>query len=347
MLVEWPLWAIMPLETPRGPLTSIHVTDQKMFRDCRTKFRFKVVDRLATISSQVDALYIGVGCHHVLQEHYTAKMAGEPQIDVVQSFEGWVAAKTEEIKSKGGRPERPDEETTWLIHSILKGYVEYYEDAEGDWEILGVEQPISYKVPGTAITLKGTVDLIIKWRGRIWIVDHKFLKNLEANLKQRLELDDQMTSYLWLARNNGINAAGCVYNVIRKAVPREPEILQKGGLSKNKSIDTTPQVYMDAIEKHGLNPNDYTEILDFLATKPNTFFHRELVYRNKFELQAFEADLPHVVRDMTSTETRFYPNPGMNCGWCDFRALCKGAREGADIEYTKQHLYRVRDDLER
>lgn len=337
----------MPVQTRKGLLTEIHVTDRRIFKECRNKYRFQILDRLATKDSRVDALFIGVGGHHVLAEHYKALMEESKPIDMVDAFQQWLYNKAEEVNARQGRFEWPDGETLEMIHGILRGYQEHYADKDGDWKVLAVETNMKAKIPGTNVTLTGTVDLVVKWHGSIWIVDHKFLRSISDSLAPQLEMDDQMTAYLWLASQNGIQARGCIYNVIRKKLPTVPEILKSGALSKNKSIDTTQATYLKAIHDNGLNPEDYVDILDALGVKPNNFFHREPVARNRRELQFFQDDLTYEARDMTSKNTRYYPTPGMSCGWCQFRSLCKGEREGADVEYTVQHLYRIRDDDER
>jgi CRISPR/Cas system-associated exonuclease Cas4 (RecB family) len=270
-------------------------------------------------------------------------MGGVYTTNLVDAFENWVLERQALYKTST----RPDEKDTHMIHTILRGYQERYEETDRDWQILAVEVPIRYKVPGTNIWLLGTVDLIVKYKGYVWIVDHKFLKAIGANLAQQLEMDDQMTGYLWLAKQHGIDARGCIYNVIKKKAPTVPPLLKSGALSQRGDMDTTYDVYMQAIKDNGLNPDNYAKFLDTLVTKPLSFYHRETVVRNKHELNMFERDLPWEVRDMTSTSTHLYPSPGMQCGWCKFRSLCKCEREGGDAAYTRKHLYRLKEYDER
>lgn len=336
----------MPVETPKGILREIHVTDRRMFKECRAKYKYQVVQRLATIESRVDALYIGTGGHHALAKYYLGLKEGT-KVNLVDTFEEWVNDRFVAAKAKGRHFELPTGEQTELIHGVLNNYAEYYHDRDHEWKIVAVEQSFRHKIPGTNVWLVGSMDLIVEHRGSLWIVDHKFLRAINPNLAQQLEMDDQMTGYLWLAHKYGYNVRGCIYNVILKKLPAEPELLARGGLSKSTRILTTSDAYLRAIHRYGLNEEDYVDVLDHLGSKPNPFFHRELVARNRKELIAFEEDLTFEARDMTSSNTRLYPSPGLSCGWCEYRALCKGEREGADVNYTRMHMYRTREDDER
>jgi len=331
------------IQTPKGKLDVIHVTDRRIFKECRAHYKYQIVDRLRPLGDIVDALYIGTGCHHVLSVHYQACMDGRYTTNLVDEFEKWVLERQTYLRTD----KRPTEEETEMIHGILRGYKERYEETDRDWQILAVESNFKYKVPGTNVTLSGTVDLIVKYHGYVWIVDHKFLRSISPALTQQLEMDDQMTAYLWLAKQHGIEARGCIYNVIRKKAPTVPALLKSGELSKRMDIDTTWGTYMQAIRDNGLNPDNYEEILGHLKDKPMSFYHRELVVRNKHEVNMLGNDLPFEIKDMTSPDTRFYPSPGQQCGWCKFRSLCKCEREGGDAKYTREHLYRVKEDDER
>lgn len=338
----------MPVTTPRGILNEIHVTDRRIFKQCRNQYRFQILERLSTIADKVDALYIGTGGHAAMSSRYLSIMEGVQPEPMIQSFDAWIKDRELDRISRGLRSDKPSQEDRAMIMEILFGYEMHYADLDlTEWKILAVEQTYKCKIPGTNIWLIGTVDLVIWWKGQIWIVDHKFLRAAGDSLKGQLEMDDQMTAYLWLAKMNGIDAVGCIYNVIKKKAPVRPEPLVKGGLSKNKAIDTTYEIYYDAILEHGYDPEDYTDMLDMLKAKGNTFYVREPVRRNQMELDFFVRDLIAEAREMTSKNTYLYPSQGMQCGWCKYRALCKGEREGADIAFTRLHMYRVREDDER
>ena len=132
---------------------------------------------------------------------------------------------------------------------------------------------------------------------------------------------------------------GFVLNVIRKKVPVEPEPLKKGGLSKSRGTDTTPELYMRAINRHGLDPNDYMDVLGALKVKGNRFFARnEINISNETLLEWTEsvrAELEDINRCERDQE-RFTKNPGQ-CNVfsrCSYHTMCWG-----DEEEAKKHLY--------
>ena len=190
--------------------------------------------------------------------------------------------------------------------------------------------------------LVGRIDLVIQdMDDRIWVLDHKTSKDKLD--KELLTLDDQMTMYIWAIQQIlGVQIAGCLYNVLRKKIPSIPRILKAGGLSKDKSIDTTYDVYLEAIYANDLDPADYTEILNHLAEKNSQFYERVAVRRNQHEIAMAGRMVLMEGLDMLNSPY-IYPNPTWDCSWkCDFKPLCLATNRDDDTEYLETTLYRKR-----
>jgi hypothetical protein len=104
-----------------------------------------------------------------------------------------------------------------LLEWMYRGYVEQW-GGDSDWEVVGVEVPFSLWLPtekGTRSTfrLKGRIDLLVRWKGGLWIVDHKTGRELPK--ERDLDLDDQMGLYTYLLRRTGLDIRGVIYNAIR------------------------------------------------------------------------------------------------------------------------------------
>ncbi len=143
----------------------------------------------------------------------------------------------------------------------------------------------------------GEADLIIRERstGLTWLVEHKTTSEHDLiRYARKLSLDPQIRGYAWLFSDpvpalsdvrSPIRVAGVIHNVLRKSVPREPHLLaapkptkknpspRSPGLSRDKRIDTTREMYLGAILRHGFDPDDYLDILDELSRR--RFFSRE------------------------------------------------------------------------
>lgn len=305
----------------------LHVTDRQTFKTCRRMFKYNVQERLEPIGEKYNALWFGTGIHHVLAEYYK----GNP--DVIALWGQWLAPQpapttTEDMEKI--------EKFTELAYGMLKGYIEFSKD--DDWEILEVEKEIEVRIPGTRVNLVATLDLIVRTRGRVWVVDHKTRTTFDE--PSDLELDDQMTAYLWAARQVGYEPAGAIYNQIRKKVPVDPPVLQSGGLSKAKDIDTTAEIYRNKLISLNLDLKPYAEILQKL--EGNEFFRRDYIIRTKGSLDTFRKYIPDEARLMGSKLTPMFPSPEkMNCRFCDYKTLCMCESDQGDTDDMKSLFFNV------
>lgn len=206
-----------------------------------------------------------------------------------------------------------DQELALASMGIVDHYIQTHGDHDREnWEIIAVEaqagrvlphpvtgKPITDRIAvGGKLTLRtwvhaGQMDLVIRDRrtGLVWAVEHK--TTVDTDLEgycRKLHLDPQIRGYHWLLEDPdprwstpallGLGeVSGVIYNVLRKAVPRVPPLLKpkkegqpSPGLSKAK-IDTTEAVYLDEIQRHGFNPDDYADLLMDLRQK--RFFTRD------------------------------------------------------------------------
>lgn len=77
--------------------------------------------------------------------------------------------------------------------------------------------------------------------------------------------------------------------------------------------------------------------------KFDDLFHRQVLFRSKFELDNFEKLLPIEASQMR--DPQIYLNvPWNGCGDCDVRKLCVAQRRGEDTEYVKRVFYKPRKD---
>lgn len=316
----------------------IHVTDRRTFKKCRRAYRYAIVERLATPETKVDALWIGSAGHQGLANYYELNRDGT--FFTVESGTQAALAGWREYCSNS--EEKPNAEQEHLSCELLSRYVAKY-FATDQFKVKHVEVPIELQFGDVTLVL--TLDLLVEWKGHLWIVDHKFLAKIPSH--RQLEMDDQMTAYIWGARKAGYNVRGAIYNIIRKKLPVEPDLLQSGKLSTRSNMDTDYVTYMEAITRRGLSPDDYKEFLAKLQDQEDDYFHREIVIRNKTELNLFELNLMAEFRDMASPDLVYYPNPGDQCTMCKFQQLCKSENEGADTKLLRQTYYRLKEDHER
>lgn len=317
----------------------IHVTERSIYRSCRRKWYYQFIERLDVQNqyAQSDALFLGSGGHKALEKWYTQLRDGAEQTPLFETWMGFV--------QEHGIVVPPDDND--MMIEVLNNYQQYSIINDRNWRIVEIEKRFTLDLPGIPVKLTGAFDLIIEdlEHGGLWIVDHKFLGRMPD--PKHLEMDDQMTAYIWICHRVGIPVRGVIYNVIKKKAPTLPLILKNGTVSQNKLQDTTLELYKAAIDSIGGDYADYISMLTFLENKPNNFIQRHEVTRNKHELNGFYDLLMMEITEMSDSKTFIYPNPGYTCQWCKFQTLCKCQSEQGDTEMTKKLMYRVKEDYER
>jgi hypothetical protein len=131
----------------------------------------------------------------------------------------------------------------------------------------------------------------------------------------------------------GLDIAGVIFQDIRKKVPEKPRVLKSGELSKDKSQNTTAQLYRATISELGLDPTRYSEHLAWLADNEQEYFRRIQVDRNSTELDITGLHVLNEALDMFG-EPRIYPNPdAFNCNGCQFKEPCVMRQDGSDWKW--------------
>lgn len=355
----------------------LSTTERQEFKECRRRWDFGSLSRQAIEPNRpAIALWFGTGIHHALEMYYSNEpfndgdkelsMASDPYKCVDLHWRDWCKKEIARIEeSQVALWDEQKEELQKMVElgsGMLQNYITWAakEDsstANGFKEVLYTER--EFEVPllnddGSlfifkdgndqqwAIFLVGRLDMVVKdFEDRLWILDHKTSKDrLDPEI---LTLDDQMTLYLWAVQQIiGSPLEGCYYNVLRKKLPSEPQMLKSGGLSKSKMIDTTYDVYLQAIFDNGLDPADYEDILDYLVNKDCGFFTRAKVHRNKHEIDMAGRMLRMEAIDMLNAPY-IYPNPTRDCKWkCDYMPLCIAMNRNDDVAFMINSMYRPR-----
>lgn len=195
----------------------------------------------------------------------------------------------------------------------------HYDNSIGEWVQVKV-LPVCYH---------GTMDrIVVDNQGRFWIEDYKTAKNFDTN---KLDLDEQITSYLWAAEQVfGIPFAGFVYLQMKKAKASKPNRNKDGTLSVNKNQKTTYNLLKEELSKdygdYRKAPKKYIDFLNVLAAKEDMygddFIRWDLVKRSIEQKKNTYKQIMAEVNDML-TVSYAYPTPTRDCIWdCPFRSAC-------------------------
>jgi hypothetical protein len=351
----------------------LRTSDRVTFRRCRQAWDFGSKIRLNwDYVPGVEALDFGTAIHAGLETYYDPVRWRQDRLVVQQeSILAFVECMVD-WRKRLKRSEQWDQlENDWhnldeLGRGMLNHFFIWAPKHDTYWEPVKVEiefeVPIPvpygfslpsdfYRVDGvlwrenTPVVYQGRIDLIVRdtRNDKYYIVDHKTTGQFGSY--EHLELDTQVSSYAWAIKKViGIDVAGVIFQEVKKKAPVKPKVLKNGSLSRDKSQNTTPELYRLAVVEQGLNLAEYIDFINFLESSENEYFRRIQVDRTAKELDIVETHVLNEALDMFG-DPRIYPNPNrFNCGSCKFHDPCIMKQDGSDWEFFLEHslLYEKR-----
>lgn len=299
----------------------------KAFRRCRKIYDYKYNQGLTRRTAPA-TLSRGVTFHEMLDAPVMGKDWREPLERYRQEYQGLWSDETENYSS-------PEE-----LESLYLRYHKHWANDGLDYRGLS-EIPIETTHRG--IKFKGIIDKLPRDQmGRIWLMDHKTHKILPD--EDARFSDIQTVLYYWALREEGEQVDGILWDYIRTKPPAVPETLKSGGLSKRANIDTDYDTYLGEIQRLGLDPADYQDILTKLKQGKKVFFQRVKLPTPS------ETLVSSVVNDFFDTAeqileaTTFERNMTRDCKSCSYYQLCSAEVRGLDSEFIKRQLFTVRSD---
>ena len=289
----------------------------------------------------------GLAGHRALEEHYLGHGQEKAEAAIKGVFHSYLERNP---FLKPEQTEKVVEAETRSI-AVFRHYLRYYyrnndftprHDFVSNSPMVEREFLIPIYTPSgrrsSLFMLAGKRDLIIKHKGKNWIVDHKFYAGISGTEGDRLSMDQQMRTYAYATQvYDGIPIAGACYNIIKRKAPRQPKINKNGTVSK-AACDTTKQIFLQALHNQNQTTEGYEDILDRLEN--NLFFARYF-----HEYAEDEQDYKAVQMELYQTTlllhqcTFRYRNDAACDHWggCKFRPLCMGlpGDELFDLKNTK------------
>ena len=209
---------------------------------------------------------------------------------------------------------------------------------------------------------RGRMDAIwSKPNGKLGVIDHKTSSRIDEDFFEKLDTDEQVTSYLYAAEVEatyyGLPYAGeameeCIYNVLRKAFPQPPTVVRGGLFSIDRKAEScTYDMLTSWMQENDVTyeslPEKHQFYVDWLQeVGAEQFIIRKQVRRNRHQLQAAGYTLYQQAMDMLVPDVRIYRNMSndFKCLGCQFRAPCLAKDDGGDWEQLINDNYtRTRD----
>jgi hypothetical protein len=220
--------------------------------------------------------------------------------------------------------------------------------------LVPIVDPITKEpLPGNPY-LSGRIDLIVRRRGKLWVVDHKTTATQPND--RGIDFEDQITGYSYIVwRLTGVLVRGTIFNYLVKQAPKEPRRVQPTknnphGLSTAKDQLCLARDYRQALIESELmvrgsiaskkHADCYSALL---ATGWDPYFKRFEVQRNMHEIESFERRLFQEYHDMLEAHNhreRAYPNPSTwHCPGCSVAPICQAMEDGSDVEGIIESRY--------
>lgn len=194
------------------------------------------------------------------------------------------------------------------------------------------------------------------------INDHKTASRIDEDYFVKLEKDEQITQYLWATMReaemedlpwSGQMVDRAYMTALRKNFPKPPNVLKNGKLSLDKQQGTNADLFEAAIEaspelsKWFVSDPKAQQYFTYLCDQGDDLFVlRNVVGRNRYEIEAFERHLIMTAKEMLDPDLNIYPNPTGSwlCTGCAFRAPCIAADDGSDWEGMLNDAYELNRD---
>lgn len=235
------------------------------------------------------------------------------------------------------------------VYQLISTYDKLYKD-DGLTYLKGLDQkPYEIKVelelmPG--VEFIGYIDKLPQdSHGRIFVMDHKSHKTLPDEDARFSDL--QLVFYVWACRQISElpNPDGVIWDYLRTKPPAIPEKLKSGELTQRANIDTTWEVYHQAILDNKLDPKNYSEILNRLKKEGHSAFYRRVTLP-----APSKAMIESVVNDAKITAQEIIYLGGKSkvrsmdrtCKSCEFYALCHAELRGLDADFIRKSEYQPR-----
>jgi hypothetical protein len=216
--------------------------------------------------------------------------------------------------------EVPELEVPARAYWLMQRYERHYGPMLAQVEVLGEQVDLTAPIPGTSQKHQAIIDHIWRVEGDVWVVERKTYGR--ADRTALVEVDPQLTNNLWVARANGYDAVGIIWDGIYTYRWRPEKPTQK-------------QVVQDYIDQHGEPPaptakgvaewaREAVERHSGIERPDSDSFEMLFLDRHDAHIQAAHRELQALVSRRTALRRGAQPtrNIGPLCKACEQRETC-------------------------
>ena len=236
----------------------------------------------------------------------------------------WRQALAEAITEEGADPslvvlealdaDTPAATARWL----LERYERHYADDLADVTVVAQELDLRATIPGTKQVHQAIIDEVWDVAGDIWVVERKtFGRNDRLDY---VEVDPQLTNNLWVARANGIDAVGIVFDGIYtyRWKPEKPTL----GAIEEKLVACGYQGTKKDLREQARGVQ--ADESNWVERPDSDSFTRLWLDRQPEHVEAAQTEIRGAISRRNALRRGAHPtrNIGNNCRYCDQRSAC-------------------------
>jgi hypothetical protein len=368
----------------------IHTTELRSFRGCRRRWRWSFGEDLQP-SKTLSVFEFGIAYHFAMEAMYNPETWGAPRQLIAQFAEAAFFDEAQRQKKAfyamqdrglGDEEERDYDKQLELGRGMIHWYVMNHLPVA---EFVPVHVEVKFQVPitdssgnqlyckcdkcelkakaagaydqawmGLPVVYEGRIDAIVRdLRGDYWILDWKTtIRMMNEDSDVILELDDQVTGYVWALRKAlGLNIRGFRYIELKKGFPESPKELKVVRLGRSFSIsqnqDTDVDTFIRTVSSRdsgAFREGLYDEYIEWLRLEGPRFINDHRVYKRPIQLDNFGIELYQQALEMTNPNLALYKSPGrFSCGFCAYREPCLDKDQGGDYQYALDTMFEVKE----
>src|SRR5690606_21962812 len=271
----------------------------------------------------------------ILDDLLNAYTRGEPWEPVLEQYERTYGRLFREERELYG-------DIIGDCRRIMEGYVRRW--ANDPLTYVGSQVELGPIEIEDGIFLTGVADALGEDDRGIWLVERKSHRNLPDENARMWHM--QILIYVWLLLKQGYdNIRGIVWDYLRTKAPSKPEVLRDGSLSRRKKIDTTWEVYKQAVIEAGQDPEDYKDMQKALQGRENRFYRRVYMPVTKSMLNPVIKDARITALQIQALQHHPTRRLSRDCARCSYFPLCYAELNRLDTSELLRLEYKPREEV--
>ena len=339
------------------------------FRHCQQQYKYGYIDRLRP-RVEAPPLELGTMLHFYLETYYKGIRDAVAPYGAHTAAISAMIAKHEPIcklLAQAAMESGATEEAALYADMVHKANVlsdRYYttrgEHDAGAYQVLYVEEPFEITL-SEGVVIAGVIDKVTRDDlGNISVWEHKSTKDVPPTSHRLRDLQTliyaAVAEMLW-----GLKVESVTWNYLRTKLPEAPKLLkaktkkaqeagEHGGLSRDKSADTTWHEYQKAIEQLGLEEDDYADVRERLLTREMEVWYPRYVLPRVADERILFRDMVSSARHVAKLHQYIERDPNFpvvrnltrQCDWCGFNKLCTAAITGGYEQHERERWFVIK-----